>query len=212
MATIVELIRHATSTWVKEADNSPVPLFGGRMNNVGLSKEEGFAEATQLGVFGKRNGISPTLYVSSPAKRTIQTHYVSALEMTGMTIPPQINSQFQEMSWGAWERRPRSIADAPQIVRERERFGFDFAPPGGESYAMVGRRAMSALMELVRWVPDGSYIWVHTHKNVILSAVRPWMGWGPMQISSVKVGVVSRTRFRYQGGKLELISFNQPSI
>jgi broad specificity phosphatase PhoE len=212
MAVTIDLVRHATSAWVKEASASPVPLFGGRMDRVPLADPEGRDEAAELGRYGCQHGIRPTLVVSSIALRALQTHQFSSPEL-GIHLVAVRDARLVEMSWGQWTRRPRSIADRASVRRARERLGFAFAPPGGESYNAVRNRAMRALLEYAKQAPDGSHIWVHTHRNVIKAVVRPWMTeWTPANIAAVGVEVASLTRLRYSGGKLELVFFNRPTL
>ncbi|HKX24017.1 MAG TPA: histidine phosphatase family protein [Candidatus Saccharimonadales bacterium] len=212
MAVVIDLVRHATSTWVEEADASPVKLFGGRMDEVPLSIPRGRQEALRLGCYGRANGIRPTLVVSSTAVRALETHEFSApsLRISQRVTP---DPRLVEMSWGRWTRQPRSIADTDRVRAARRRLGFDFAPPGGDSYNSVRDRALPAIMEHASRASNGSHIWVHTHRNVIKAIVRQWRPeWSPVSISEVGLDVVSLTRLRYHRGRLELVFFNRPTL
>lgn len=212
MAVIIDLVRHATSEWVEEANASAVKLFGGRMDEVPLSIPRGRQEAIKLGCYGRANGIRPTLVVSSTATRALQTHEFSAPTL-GISQRVQPDARLVEMSWGRWTRQPRSIADTDAVRRARARLGFAFAPPGGDSYDTVRDRALPAIMDYARGARDGSHIWVHTHRNVIKALVRQWMPtWTPGTISEVGLDVVSLTRLRYNSGRLELVFFNRRTL
>lgn len=212
MSVIIDLVRHATSTWVAEADASPIKRFGGRMDEVPLSIPQGRQEAALLGRYARQHGIRPTLVVSSTAVRALQTHEFSAPEM-GIGQEVVRDSRLVEMSWGRWERQPRSVADTDEVRRARVRLGFGFAPPGGDSYDSVRARALPAIMEHARGARPGSHIWVHTHRNVIKAIVRSWMPeWTPGTISEVGLGVVSLTRLQYQGGRLSLVFFDRRTL
>lgn len=208
---IIDLVRHATSEWVEEANASSVKRFGGRMDEVPLSIPRGRQEATRLGCYAKAEGIRPTLVVSSTAIRALQTHEFSAPAM-GIRLAVRRDPRLVEMSWGRWERQPRSIANTSAVRAARQRLGFGFAPPGGDSYDMVEARAVPAIIEHARSVPDRSHIWVHTHRNVIKAIVKQWMPWTPDNISEVGLDVVSLTRLRYRRGQLELVFFNRPTL
>jgi broad specificity phosphatase PhoE len=212
MAVIIDLVRHATSTWVEEADASAVKRFGGRMDEVPLSIPRGRQEAMRLGCYGKAHGIRPTLVVSSTAVRARETHEFSAPQL-GISQRVRLDPRLVEMSWGRWERQPRSIANTEAVREARRRLGFRFAPPGGDSYDMVRDRALPAVLEHARSASDGSHLWIHTHRNVIKALLRSWMPeWTPSTISEVGLDVVSLTRLRYHRGRLDLVFFNRPTL
>jgi broad specificity phosphatase PhoE len=209
---VIDLVRHATSTWVEEANASSVKRFGGRMDDVPLSIPRGRQEASRLGCYGRAHGIRPTLVVSSTATRALQTHEFSAPQLR---ISQRVvrDDRLVEMSWGRWERQPRSIANTDEVRAARRRLGFGFAPPGGDSYDSVEARAVPAIIEHASRAPDGSHIWVHTHRNVIKAIVKRWMPkWTPSNISEVDLAVVSLTRLHYQQGRLELVFFGLPTL
>lgn len=212
MAVTIDLVRHATSTWVEEADRDSVKRFGGRMDEVPLSIPRGRQEATQLGCYARAHGIRPTLVVSSTATRALQTHEFSA---PAMGISPAVvrEPRLVEMSWGKWERQPRTVADTDAVRRARARLGFDFAPPDGDSYNSVRERALAAILEHASRARHGDHIWFHTHRNVIKAVVRQWKPqWTPTTISEVGLGVVSLTRLRYERGRLSLVFFNRRTL
>ena len=57
MTVIIDLVRHATSTAVEEAEASLVKVFGGRRDDVPLSVPRGRMEAMRLGCYAKAQGI-----------------------------------------------------------------------------------------------------------------------------------------------------------
>ncbi len=210
MAVIIDLIRHGESEWVKRAEAMPVKVFGGRMNEVPLS-ETGRGQAFHLGLYAVRNGIRPTHFVSSVATRALETHDFSAQGMhRRVQVAPEAG--LVEMDWGDWTRMPRTVAETKAVKRARAKLGFGFAPPRGESFDMVRARALPVILGHAKRAGSG-HVWVHTHRNVIKAVVRQWFsGWTPDNISDVPLDVVSLTRLRYSGGKLELVFFNQPTL
>jgi broad specificity phosphatase PhoE len=212
MAVTIDLVRHATSTWVKEASASPVPLFGGRMDNIPLADPEGRDEAAELGRYGCRNGIRPTLVVSSTARRALQTYQFSAPELRCRLVAVR-DRRLVEMSWGRWTGQPWSIASTDTVKQAKARLGFGFTPPAGESFDTVRARVMKSILEHAQNAPDGSHIWMYTHRNAIKAVVRQWMSeWTPANISAAALDVASLTRLRYERGRLSLVFFNQPTL
>lgn len=210
MYVVFDLIRHAESTWVEEANASPVKLFGGRMNNVDLSAE-GIRQAGKLGEYARRKGIEPTEFYSSIAKRALRTHELSSRKM-GINTRAIPDGRLQELDWGDWTKKPRSIRDEPKFVQERQRKGCDFAPPGGESINMVRRRALAALHDMAAKTSPGAHIWVHTHRNLIKAVVQPWFKWSAEETFETELDVVSLTRLEMTNSKLKVVFFNQSTL
>lgn len=179
------------------------------MNEVDLSRR-GMKQARSLGLYAERNGIQPTVIITSPAKRAVRTHHLSSKTVRN-TIKAVEDDRLQELDWGEWTRQPRSIASTSEVRRARECLGLDFAPPGGESFNTVRQRALQVVQEIVRRQPR-DHIWVHAHRNVIKALVQPWMGWSVSEISEAQLDVVSLTRLTYERGRLELVFFNRPTI
>lgn len=212
MVVTIDLVRHATSTWVKEASKSPVPLFGGRMDDIPLADPEGRDEAAALGRYGRQHGIMPTYVVSSTARRCLQTYQFCAPELRCRVVAVR-DKRLVEMGWGRWSRQPRSIASTPNVKREMAERGFGFTPPGGESFCTVRARVRASVLEHAQSVPDGSHIWMFTHRNAIKALIQPSMPeWTPANISAVGLDVVSLTRLVYDDGRLKLAFFNRPTL
>ena len=206
----IDLVRHAESEWVQRADASPIPLFGGRMNSVDLSTI-GERQATSLGVYARDHDIRPTDFVTSPAKRAKRTHRVSADAMGRRGVRALVRRDWQELSWGRWEGGPRDVRNKPPFREQRERLGFDFAPPGGESYRQVRLRAQAELREIAHRVRAG-HVWVHTHRNVIKAVCQPWFGWTLEEMTQASLDVVSLTRLRLVRGEFQLVFYNQATL
>lgn len=206
---IIDLIRHAESEWVKEADAAPVPLFGGRMLHVGLSAA-GANDALRLDKYAHEKGIRPSVVYTSPALRARRTAELSTV-MVRPTPRILVRDGLVELTWGDWERQPRSIRDNSPFREQRQRQGLAFTPPGGESFLTVQQRAMAELRKIVQEV-DKTYVWVVTHNNVIKSIVQPFVGWSLPQVEQAKVHVLSFTRLTYDEGVFRLAFFNKRYI
>jgi probable phosphoglycerate mutase len=206
------LVRHAESTWVQHHDTLPEDQkrFGGRLNDVPLSGR-GQAQALQLGGYMRGRGIRPAHYVSSPAKRALQTHAGSQRAM-GLNRPATIIPDLQELTWGDWEGELRSIVKQPYWAREQEKKGFDFCPPGGESLNTVRARAVQTLLLIAQRVAADSLVCVHTHQNVIKSLVYPWQNWTYSEAMTAKLGLASITSLSYKDGVFSLDYFNRPTL
>ena len=81
-------------------------------------------------------------YVSSPLRRTRET--IETLRPS-LGLPPQpyqTDDRLLEISYGAWEglTLPEIEARMPEMLAERERAKWDFAPPDGESYRELTAR------------------------------------------------------------------------
>jgi broad specificity phosphatase PhoE len=91
-------------------------------------------------------------YVSSPLRRTRET--METLRPT-LGLPPQpyqTDDRLLEISYGAWEglTLPEIEARMPEMLVERERDKWDFAPPGGESYRELTARISEWYASLTR--------------------------------------------------------------
>ena len=91
-------------------------------------------------------------YMASPLKRARAT--MEILRAT-LGLDPRgydIDDRLLEISYGEWEglRLPEIDARYPGLLQERERNKWDFAPPGGESYAELTRRIEAWYADMTR--------------------------------------------------------------
>jgi broad specificity phosphatase PhoE len=130
----------------------------------------------------------PARVVSSPLARCRQT-----AEAFGGSV--EVDDRWIELDYGDWDGRP--VADVPAEVWLRWRADTDFAPPGGESLADLGRRVRSAADDLVA-PAAGDDVVVVTHVSPV-KAVLAWalgvddeVGWrtfvSPATITRIAVG------------------------
>ncbi len=204
-----DLIRHAESKWVEFADKSPVPLFGGRMNDVELS-DNGRLQAMGFGAYARDRHLSPLAIFSSPAQRCLQTHELSSRVM-GAPVTPIVDDRLQERDWGLWTGQERSIRDQEPFRTQRLERGNDFAPPNGQSINDVLRESYDFVNHLIANYPEG-YYWAHTHRNRIKAVVGHLLSWTTEQITESDLAVVSRTRLLIDNGQMQVSFYNQPSI
>jgi broad specificity phosphatase PhoE len=81
-------------------------------------------------------------FVASPLVRARQTMEIARV---AMGLPPDrylLEATLKELSFGGWEGLtwPEIEARDPKGIRARTRDKWRFAPPGGESYAMLAER------------------------------------------------------------------------
>jgi broad specificity phosphatase PhoE len=206
----IDLIRHAASLHVERTNAARVKTFGGRMSDIDLSPN-GVLQARQSGMFLMEHNLRPDAVLCSTAKRTKRTYELHA-EVTGWQVPYTEDKDLEEMLWGRWSNQPRDVATTPAMIKARERQGFNFTPPDGESYLQVRRRALAAIQRAVRPLPSGSYVHAYVHRNVIKALIYPLMGWSPLRILDVGPDVVSITRVVLRDGRLELEYYNMPTL
>ena len=128
------LLRHA------EPLGDGVPRFLGR-GDPPLSPG-GLAHARRL---AERLELAPEMPVyCSPLRRCVET--ARCLSPAPVPVPG-----LEEIGMGTWEGRPRAEIRAlfPEEYAARGRDFASFAPPGGESFAQVARRARAAVEDLL---------------------------------------------------------------
>ncbi len=81
-------------------------------------------------------------FIASPLSRARQTMEIAR---DAMGLPPdryRLEATLKELSFGAWEGLtwPEIEAQDPKGIRARTRDKWRFAPPSGESYAMLAER------------------------------------------------------------------------
>jgi probable phosphoglycerate mutase len=91
-----------------------------------------------------------------------------ALVNRTLQLPVTEDPLLREQDWGAWSGLsfPELFAEHGAEVRQQERAGWDFRPPGGESRREVLARAESALLHAARKWP-GQQILVVCHEGII---------------------------------------------
>ena len=89
-------------------------------------------------------------YAASPMLRTRQTMQIARQALGLPAEGFMVDDRLLEISFGAWEGKTWSEVEsgAPQEYRARDADAFNYAVPGGESYAMVTKRVMSWLADV----------------------------------------------------------------
>jgi len=81
-------------------------------------------------------------YVASPLRRARETMEILRGPLGLPPQPYETDNRLLEIAYGAWEgwTLPEIEARTPELLAERERDKWDFAPPGGESYRQLTAR------------------------------------------------------------------------
>jgi broad specificity phosphatase PhoE len=89
-------------------------------------------------------------FFASPLIRARETMELIRVAMGLSPQPYQIDARLKELTFGAWEGLtwPEVWAKDPAGAKAREADKWNFAPPGGESYAMLAARVRPWLEEL----------------------------------------------------------------
>lgn len=136
--------------------------------------------------------------LSSPLRR--------ARETAAACGDPEVDDRWQEVNYGELDGRP--VGEAWLPLWDRWRADPEYAPPGGESLAAVGRRVRRACEELCGRAATGDVV-VFTHVGPIKAAVA-WalaVGDGVARRMFVDLASVSRVAVGEHGPLLH--SFNE---
>lgn len=186
------LVRHGETDWNlagRLQGHHDIPL-----NDLGREQ----AARTARVVDQLAGGAAGLDFVASPLGRTAQTMAILRAELG---LPPdefRRDARLKEISFGRWEghswtelrrRDPASVA-----VRKND--PWNFVPPGGESYAMLTERVMSAIGEIVADTV------VVTHGGVVRAMLHVLAGMPPEQ--AVDLPVRQGAVYMVENGAFEL--------
>jgi probable phosphoglycerate mutase len=148
--------RQATTTLLLRHGETPLSAerrFAGR-GDIPLTETGRRQAAAAAARLAARGGID--VIVSSPLRRTRRTAEAVA-EATG--APVVVDDDLAETDFGKWEGLSFAEAGAQDPDEMRAWMGAaDAAPPGGESFATVGRRVIAALDRLLAAYPEQTVV------------------------------------------------------
>lgn len=153
------LIRHASTSWNEAGriqGTTDIALSAkGRAQVAGWRLPPGFADAA---------------CVTSPLTRARQT--AELLGFARASTDPRL----VEMRWGSFEGRTLAElrTELGEAMRERERMGLDFQPPGGETPRLVAARLAAFLRDLAPSKADHVVI---AHKGILRASLVLSLGW-----------------------------------
>lgn len=154
-ATRVLLVRHGSTAYTEErrySGRGDVPLSA-------LGRQQAAAVARRVAAFG------PVAAISSPLARCTET---AAL----FGVPVSVDDDLIECDFGAWEGMTfADVREAYQAELNAWLASPDAAPPGGESFESVARRASAALAR-IRSSHPGQTVAVVSHVSPIKLLLR----------------------------------------
>jgi broad specificity phosphatase PhoE/ribonuclease HI len=152
------LVRHGTTK------HSHDKRFSGR-NDLPLD----MSGAGQAALLAQRRFGDVSAVVSSPLRRTVQTAQAIATQL-GLTV--ETVDDLAETDFGAWEGLTFAEAKAAYPAElDAWLASPDVAPPGGESFAAVGRRVRRGREQVIAAHPEQTVV-VVTHVTPIKSLIR----------------------------------------
>lgn len=153
------LIRHAQTRWNREKriqgqSDSPLTV-------------DGESQASRWGQL-----LKPFAWDRIIASDTERAHKTAKLINMYLNIPLTTDSRLREQDWGQWAGKTitQLKTEVPQELKEQEKAGWAFCPPGGEDRRNVQKRSQNALLEAAAQWP-GNNILVVTHEGVIKSLI-----------------------------------------
>lgn len=160
------VMRHARTRW-----NDQKRIQG--TTDIGLSRH-GQEQARQWGIVLCDAALDYIL--TSPMTRAVQT---SALISDAMepAVAVEVLDDLREQDFGDWEGRRFSDlrSSEPGAVEAREAMGWEFTPPGGESWMSVRARAVRSLETAARRLPEKRVL-VITHTSLLKCLIYHLLG------------------------------------
>jgi broad specificity phosphatase PhoE len=142
-----------------------------------------------------------------PSRATLVTSPLRRARDTAAALGDAVvDDRWAEVDYGDLDGRP--VADVWRPLWDRWRADPEFAPPGGESLAAVGRRVRRACEEVAERAAEGDVV-VFSHVSPIKATVAWALGAGDETAwrMFVDLASVSRVAFRHNGPVLH--SFNE---
>jgi broad specificity phosphatase PhoE len=168
------------------------------LDDRGVEQAAAVGRAIESGRFGQIAAV-----VSSPLLRTRST-------AKALSLPVQIDERLIELDYGEWEGRPVAEVSAAEWAAWRS--DSDFAPPEGESLAVLGQRMREACADWSSRVleREGSVVLV-SHVSPIKAAVAWALGVGDDVAWRTHLDTASITQVLCRNGTPILSLFNDTS-
>jgi probable phosphoglycerate mutase len=143
--------------------------------------------------------------VSSPLARCRATAEIVASTIGG-SLEVEVDERWIELDYGELDGTP--VGDVPPPTWAAWQADIDWAPPGGESHAQLGRRVRSACDELAADDGTGDVV-VVSHVSPIKAAVAWALAVGDEVAWHLFLAPASITRIAPRSGRPSLQSFNE---
>ena len=183
------IVRHGET-----APNAAGQLLG--RSDVALT-ERGREQAASIA--SALSGRDIAFVVSSPLRRTRET-------AEALGLPVREDDRWIELDYGDLEGRP--LSEVPAELWAQWRADVDFAPPGGESLAALGRRVRAACDEVAEVAREADVV-VVTHVSPVKASLAWALGVSDAISWRSYVAVASITRIGFGAAGPSLRSFNE---
>jgi broad specificity phosphatase PhoE len=158
----------------------------------------------QAGVVAARVALlEPARIATSPLVRTVETAEIVAAAC-GLAV--EVDDRLVEVDYGKYDGLP--LAELPADLVWKWRNDADFAPPGGESLASVGKRMGEYTSEVLDTLADGPVVAV-SHVSPIKAAVLWALGLPDLYAWRLRLDNASITRLAPGPDGPVLLSFNE---
>lgn len=141
-------------------------IFGSEVRYIGRTdvelSENGKKQAQRLAADLEEVKIAAVF--SSPLKRSIETAKIAT---AGRNIDTTIIDDLAEIDIGEWEglTEKQIVENWPEQFAARNENMADFAPPGGETWGNVQKRAISAIEKILKTAPEGP-VFIVGHRGI----------------------------------------------
>ena len=168
MTTLI-IVRHG------ETEANIQQVWQGSLDAPLTEKGERQAAAAAERLRGLRDEYPVDAFYVSPLGRTQHT---AAPIAEAIGVEPTIEDGLREFDLGDWEGRAFQDLKENELLWERWAQDPTFAPPNGESPALVNRRSVAVFEELAERHPDETILAV-SHGGIICNVLANWLGEGP---------------------------------
>ncbi len=148
--------------------------------------------------------LEPVRVVTSPLVRAVETAEIVASACAVREV--EVDARLIEVDYGEYDGLP--LGELPEDLVWKWRNDADFAPPGGESLASVGKRMGGYTREVLDTLADGPVVAV-SHVSPIKAAVLWALGLPDLYAWRLRLDNASVTRLAPGPDGPVLLSFNE---
>jgi probable phosphoglycerate mutase len=148
--------------------------------------------------------LEPVRVVTSPLVRAVETAEIVASACARREV--EVDARLIEVDYGEYDGLP--LGELPEDLVWKWRNEADFAPPGGESLASVGKRMGEYTREVLDTLADGPVVAV-SHVSPIKAAVLWALGLPDLYARRLRLDNASVTRLAPGPDGPVLLSFNE---
>ena len=134
----------------------------------------------------------------------VRCREMTAIIMEGRDVPVHADAAFREIHLGTWEGLTRMEVEErfPGAVAARGQDFWNYAPEGGESFAMLARRVLPALHARLSALPDDAHALLVAHAGVNRMILMQYMALGMQDFFSIPQPYAAHTALVYDAESL----------